>query len=262
MNNNLKEEIKNSIKSSIQKYFAQDRKIRTNILDYIFPVERKVHAVMNGLKTSMGTKVWEEIARILAENNGFEIKNVKQINKPKPCPPQLERIIQDLQNERNEKDSSVSLLESRDRIRAIVQSISSDFTFVPPGKGHGIDLYLVKNGTEYIFDLKTPHPNRGDGNRYNQQLINWYANRLCENPLIDIEARIAFTYDPYFPDRTFAEKEAKKIAPLRTGEDFWVGDQFWDFCSGYENTWTILESIFREIGQDRDFINEYRKYFY
>lgn len=264
MNQSIREKLKKFIKLSIQKYLSQNNEIRHNILDYIFPRERKVHAVMNGLKTSMGTKVWEELARILAENNGFEIKNIKQINKPKPFPPQLKKVIQDLQDERNSENFSISLLESRDRIREVVQSIKieHDFNFEPPGRGHGIDIYLIKNSTEYIFDLKTPHPNRGDGNRYNQQLIKWYAHRIFENPLVNLEARIAFTYDPYFPEQSFVEKEAKKIAPLKAGEDFWVGDEFWDFCSGYKNTWRTIESIFIEIGQDQSFVDKYRQYFY
>lgn len=262
MNKIIREKLKNHIKASIQKYLIQNKEVRHNILDYIFPRERKIHAVMNGLKTSMGTKVWEELARILAENNGFEVKSIKQIDKPKPFPSQLQRVMQDLQNERNREKSSISLFASRDRIREVVQSIQGSFTPVPPGRGHGIDLYLVKNGTEYIFDLKTPHPNRGDGNRYNQQLIKWYAHRIFENPLVNIEARIAFTYDPYLPESTFVTKEAKKIAPLIAGEDFWVGDQFWDFCSGDQNTWITIESIFMEIGQDQVFVDECRQYFY
>jgi hypothetical protein len=168
----LKEDIKNLIKSSIEHYFSQKREIRKNVLDYIFPVERRVHAVMNGLATSLGTKVWEQLAKFLAKQNGFTISEEKQISKPNPFPPQLKNIIEQLNDERNSGNSSISLLESRNTIREVVLSIDRTLLdFVSPRKGQGVDVYLIKNGREYIFDLKTPHPNRGNGATYNRQLL-------------------------------------------------------------------------------------------
>ena len=49
----------------------------TQVLDYIFPKERRIRAIIGGLETSLGTKLWEQLAKLLASENGFEVLDEK-----------------------------------------------------------------------------------------------------------------------------------------------------------------------------------------
>ena len=50
-------------------------------------------------------------------------------------------------------------------------------------------------------------------------------------------------------------------SPLDTTQDIWVENEFWDFCSGKENTFEELLSLFVELGQE-NFAEEFRDIFY
>ena len=96
MDANIREQIKQSLKSSILAYVSGFEYTSKQPLDLLIPKERKIRSIVGGLETSMGTRIWEPIAKTLAENNGFEIVNEK-ILKPEPLPEEfameLSRVI-------------------------------------------------------------------------------------------------------------------------------------------------------------------------
>jgi len=77
MNVQLKAEIKQSIEASIRKFFRRKKVKVTHVLDLIFPVERRIRSLIGGLETSMGTTVWEPVAKVLAKANGFTVEDRK-----------------------------------------------------------------------------------------------------------------------------------------------------------------------------------------
>ena len=55
----VKKKIKDRISSRIRKYLI-NRKITTcQVLDDIFPQERRIRSLIGGLETSLGTTLWE-----------------------------------------------------------------------------------------------------------------------------------------------------------------------------------------------------------
>lgn len=52
MNQNIKIKIKETLKTSLRNFF-KNRKVKTfHVLDYIFPVERRIRSLIGGLETS------------------------------------------------------------------------------------------------------------------------------------------------------------------------------------------------------------------
>jgi hypothetical protein len=264
----LKQEIKETLKTAIRSFFKKKQKSSqrkksisktSNILDILFPKERRIRLLIGGLETSMGT-VWEAIAVKLAQQNGFSIMSNK-ILMPSPFPEELAKTLDKLLYTRINRKTLIFTEDCITQLKEAAQKIDSDIiTFVKPPSGHGVDLYLKKNNTEYLFDLKSPQPNKGDFPRYTRQLLEWYAYKFAQNPSLQLEARIAFIFNPF--EKSWYEEQKSKISTcLDINRDIYVENEFWDFCSGQENTWQALESLFYELKAE-NFDREFEDIFY
>ncbi len=113
-----------------------------------------------------------------------------------------------------------------------------------------------------MFDIKTSQPNQNAINNYSNQLLEWYAYRLAQDPMVNVEARMVI---PFNPNNQKSWKESNKTqlssSPLNLSNDIWVEDEFWDFCSGQQNTFRDLELIFIELGNE-NFSKEFDNIFY
>ncbi|OGI26662.1 MAG: hypothetical protein A2359_00840 [Candidatus Moranbacteria bacterium RIFOXYB1_FULL_43_19] len=248
MDKTTREEIKRNLKLSLRKYVSNFVYKNIQPLDFLIPKERKIRSVVGGLETSMGTTVWEPIAKTLAEMNGFEIIEQK-ILKPKPFPEKLANELSKLITLRENKKTWIPTKECVKRLKSVCNQIDgSDIEFVAPAPGTGVDVRIKKRGLEYAFDIKTVQPNLGSIKAFNKEILEWYAYRLCENPAANIKCIIAYPYNPHPND--FWAYSPHNIGILECGIDAVVEKQFWDFLSGFSNTFEILMKIFKELNDE------------
>jgi len=242
----LKVQIKQMIYTAISNYF-RGRKVKTfHILDYLFPAERRIRSLIGGLEGSLGTTLWEPLAKVLAENNKFEIVKEKLLQ-PEPFP--LQPVMAKLVHMREKGKPKITTEECITILRnEAKKNYRKDVKYINAPRGLGVDVYLKKNGLEYIFDIKTNQVNQGDGLKLNTQLLKWYAYRLTKDPDSQIEARIAFPFNPY--DKDWWDRNGSRAYPLEKGVDAWVEDEFWDFLSGLEGTWSHIVAIFQELSRE------------
>ncbi|MCE2718376.1 MAG: TdeIII family type II restriction endonuclease [Dolichospermum sp.] len=99
MDDYIKQIIKENLKKSIRNFFKGKKIKNYQVLDDIFPQERRIRSLIGGLETSLGTTCWEPIAKTLAELNGFEIIKEK-ILIPTPFPKTLQSELDRLVSER------------------------------------------------------------------------------------------------------------------------------------------------------------------
>ncbi|MBX9259462.1 TdeIII family type II restriction endonuclease [Desmonostoc muscorum CCALA 125] len=266
MDDYLKERIKETLKISIRKFF-KNKKVKTyQVLDDIFPNERRIRSLIGGLETSLGTTFWEPIAKTLAEINGFEIIKEK-ILVPTEFPQVLQNELDKLVYERENKPNNtrVSTNECMERLRQAAAKINTQdiaaYIYKSPPTGTGVDIHLSKNGIEYLFDIKTAQSNQGDFLKFNKQMLQWYAYRLAKNTNAKLEARIVIPFNPF--KKSWYEQQKSKLSssPLDIAQDIWVENEFWDFCSGKENTFEQLKALFVELGQE-NFAAEFSDIFY
>ncbi|AFY49463.1 MjaII restriction endonuclease [Nostoc sp. PCC 7524] len=264
MDKDTKQKIKDNLKKSIRDFFKNKQVKNYQVLDDIFPIERRIRSLIGGLETSLGTTCWEPIAKTLAEINGFEIVT-KKILRPEPFPRDLENELNKLVTERENKPNNkrVPTEECIQRLKeAALKTNQEDIIqYTSPPSGTGVDIHFCKNGIEYIFDIKTTQPNQGDFKKFNKQLLEWYAYRYTENPDTSLEARIAIPFNPF--SKSWYEEQKSKLSssPLDITRDLWVENEFWDFCSGKQNTFQHLKALFVELGKE-DFAAEFHDIFY
>lgn len=253
--------IKDLVTASIENYLKNfTYKTRHVILDEIFPIERRVRSIIGGLETSMGQTTWERIIKLVAQSEGgFTLKN-KNLKYPDPLPEGLRNIISELENKRVRKQTWISLEECSEKIRHVAKKLDrNSYKLIDPPSGHGVDIYLEKNGQELVMDSKTVQINVGSGKAFNSQLLRWYAYRFAENPDAAITAKIVFPYNPHSP-KDWWQKEGLKVFPLVKGEAL-VQDYFWAFISGQSDCWFNLRNIFKDLHKE-GFGLKFNKLFY
>lgn len=240
-----REAVKKSLKEPLVKYITAFAYHKQQPLDILIPEERKIRSLVGGLETSMGTTIWEPLAKTFAAKNGFEVVEEK-ILKPKPMPKALAAELAKLVELRESSDTWITAEECKKRLSAVCLSVDrGKVTFVAPPAGSGVDVLLKRDDTYYAFDIKTVQPNLGNVKSFNKQLLEWYAYSICKNPEIAIECKIAYPYNPNQNDFWTYTPHTKKVLEPRV--DALAENEFWDFISGHTNTYQEIQSILYEL---------------
>ncbi|KKQ48877.1 MAG: Type II restriction endonuclease TdeIII [Candidatus Shapirobacteria bacterium GW2011_GWE1_38_10] len=248
MDSKVREEIKSNLKNSIRRYTTNFSYDSFQPLDLIIPKERKIRSLVGGLETSMGTTVWEPIAKTLAKLNGFEVIPEK-ILEPTPFPPELRVGLSNDISARENRGTWISSNVCVNNFRSICAGIDrSGLTYIDPPPGTGVDVWLKKNGKEYAFDIKTVQPNVGGIKSFNKQILEWYAYRICKEPSVQIECKIVYPYNPYKSDFWSHAKTTGGI--LEPKVDALVENEFWNFLSGDENTYQEITNMLKELSAE------------
>ncbi len=255
---------KNTVINSVTN-FVINRRNKTpsfQILDLIIPTERKIRSVVGGMETSLGTTLWEPLAIEIAKSNGFTVINQK-LEAPKNMPANIQGTIQSLLEERYKITSIYDAKHCHERIKDVCQVyVNSPITeFEKPKSGEGVDIWLKKNDVNYFFDTKTVKPSLKDYKNFIHQLFSWYGFFYSRFPHQEAQARIVFPYNPY-PNYDFWSKTTGKGRPLEKKTEALVENEFWDFCSGLENTYSIIHEAFIEISQSGVLEEKIQEIFY
>jgi len=238
-----------TVYTSISNYATRSlaKKPKFQILDLIIPKERKIRSIVGGLETSLGTTLWEPLAKSLSTENNFQVidSNLQiPINMPAPLSNSLQSIIED----RKRYGGLYNAISAHEEIKRICQVFIArpieGFEQAPKGKG--VDIWLVKDGINYFFDTKTVQPNLSTLSGCMEQILNWYAYFYSKYPTGKAFSRIVFPYNPD-PDKNFWDGAIGKGKPLEQDNEGWVENQFWDFCSGLEDTYQIIKNSFIKL---------------
>ncbi len=256
----IEEIIENTVRNSVRNFFDGKEVKTTHVLDKIFPVERRIRSLIGGLETSLGTRLWEPLAKAFAEHNGFEVLDEKEFNNSMPTqiPASVSLILNNWISKR-EQESETTIDGFLDELREELSKI--DTGNIPTGKilkGEGLDIWLRKDGVEYLYDIKTNQINAGGGAKFNTCLMRWYTYRLMNAPETNLRCQVAFPFNPHSGD--FWAKEKGKAAPLIPKVDAVVGNEFWAFLLGRDDAWETIVSTFEKLG-DENFGDEFQDIF-
>lgn len=256
----IEEKIENVIRSSIKKFFVNKEVNTIHPLDLIFPKERRIRSLIGGLETSLGTQLWEPLSKFFAENNGFEVLDEKEFNSNVPVIPK--NVLHKIAEFESKKLENASLKHSVffDEICTFInqENISiKNYKKIP--KGEGVDLFLRKENTIYLIDIKTVQINAGSGPKFNKNLLNWYTYSALKRTDLKVKCLISFPYNPH-SSIDFWSKEKGKISPLIPSKEAVVGDEFWNFLSGLDKTTDLIFEQFKSLG-DKNFGEEFNDIF-
>lgn len=236
-----------SVLGYIKNNFDGDRKFQ--ILDNLIPKQRRIRSIVGGLETSLGRTMWEPIAKAIATDNGFSVEN-KSLKCPEYMPDALSSILTEVINARIKKDGRFDGISSHMEIKKRCEPFAKKpiKSFIKPASGSGVDIWLKKDGINYIFDIKTVQPNLKQYNSFLIQICNWYAYFYSEYPSEKVVARIIFPYNPHKVD--FWTKTIGNGKPLEPENEAWVENRFWNFISNQENAFETINEILKGIGRE------------
>ena len=245
--------IKKTVKESIINFAEKSlkKKAKFQILDLIIPKERKIRSIVGGLETSLGTTLWEPLAKALALKNGFEVIR-QNLESPVIMPSNLNNTLQTILDERKRSSGVYNATSSHEEIVKICHSFLARpiDSFESAPKGFGVDIWLKKDGINYFFDTKTVQPNIGQYSKFVEQILNWYSYFYSRFPDQKAEARIVFPYNPH--NGLFWDKTMGKGKPLEKDNEGWVENQFWNFCSGLDDTYSLIKETFMELRDSKE----------
>lgn len=245
----IKDTVKESIISFAQK--AITKKAKFQILDLLIPRERKIRSIVGGLETSLGTTLWEPLAKALARENGFEVIEAN-LESPVNMPSNLHNTLQNIIDERKRKSGIYHAQSCHDELKRVCQVFVTRpiESFEQAPKGRGVDIWLRKENVDYFFDTKTVQPNLSALVSCMEQVLNWYAYYYSRFPMQKAVARIVFPYNPH--DGEFWEKTIGKGEPLEKNNEAWVENEFWNFCSGLDDTYSLIVEAFEELRKSKE----------
>ena len=252
----IEELVRKTIKKSITNFF-QGKVVKVeHVLDLIFPRERRIRSLIGGLETSLGTRLWEPLAKAFAKQGGFSILDEKEFNSSVPVLPESVRhFISDFVDKKS-KDMNLTHDSFVKKLDEHIKNIDlSDIEYRKIPKGEGVDVWIEKNNKEYLIDIKTTQINAGSGPKFNANMLNWYAYRAISKKQSNSENQcttkclLAFPFNPH-KSVDFWKKEGGKSKPLIPGNEALVADEFWDFLYGKTNTTELIFKEFKKLGED------------
>jgi type II restriction enzyme len=206
---------------------------------------------IQSLNTSFGISIFEPVAQALASERFASAST--QYNIGNTIFDQSQRVISDILDSLRAGDSEPN---KPDEIKAIRTSLSGQLHKVKATK---VDLYLEdKEGGRWLFDIKSPKPNKGEFQGFKRSLLEWVAIALSNDGKHEIHSLIAFPYNPYAP-KPYERWTMKGLFDLK--REIMVAEEFWDFLGG-AGAYEELLDCFARVGDDmHDEIDEYFKRF-
>jgi|GEM_PF-2753874 len=245
------------------------------LVSKLFPVEYKMKSGIHGLVTSLGTSLWESLAKKIASNNGFQEivdANLEEVDLDNSLnfPQEIHQLVGSWTATRPVDSQTGEVKPLTDFTNELAQVLSNVTTqpslvFRKLSHGQGLDVFLEKNGVEYAYDIKTVQPTSSSGNDYYRRLINWYEFRFLQKKYQrtmsrqqhkDFRGHIVIPYDT--TQRGWWIENGASASPL-TSSELLVGNDFWDFMSGISNTIEAIEQGFMNVSNDEALVNIYRE---
>jgi hypothetical protein len=215
-------------------------------LKLIFPEERTIHAKIHSIMTSFGTQTWEPLIKNIATKiGGFTVKNESDFNNNAPV--LIPKGIQTIMDQRRQQKGENPQFKHSEWYKEVVglakKYPAKDFGKLNSDIFNGIDVWLEKDGSEYIIESKTVQPNSGIGKSINNKMFQWYTLRaLMPDPPKDLNCWLCFPFNPY--NKPFYDVNITKVSPLIPTIETKCEDEIWRFISANKIGWDdILEQI-------------------
>lgn len=241
----IQQTIANCLRSKFQNYEAKD-----NYMPFHFRLLGKdrlaLYSFMQSLLTTFGTSIFEPVAAALAKTQFEKVETQFIVGDSifSDCQQKVQSIINSLTI--NPKPNKIEELE------LLKKSLSGNTNKLKPAK---VDLFVeTKAGEQYLFDLKTAKPNKGDFQKYKQTLLEWAGIAYTKNKNAKVNTLIAIPYNPYEPQ---PYQFWTLAGMLDLEQELMVAEKFWDFLGG-KGAYNELLECFELAGLElRPEIDEY-----
>ncbi len=249
LTNEQREEIKNVISNCLRNKF-KNYVPQNNYMPFHFRLLGKdrmaLYSFMQSLLTTFGTSIFEPVAAALAKTKFARVETQYVVGNT--IYSQCQQCVQTIINE-------LTIQAKPDKINELSRlnnSLRGDINSLKPMK---VDLFLeTETGEQYLFDLKTAKPNKGDFQKYKQTLLEWAGIAYTNDKDLKVHSLIAIPYNPYHPE---PYQFWTLAGMLDLEEELMVAERFWNFLGG-DGAYDELLECFESSGIElREEIDEY-----
>ena len=192
------------------------------------------YSFIHSIATTLGMSIYEDVSKIIAEESAEECFTKYDIGGviSREQKSIIDEIIRKLRNGEKKVDHD-------EEVKLVLSAPSKDGK--AQKEGRIADFYMLRNGVEHYFEIKTVKPNIDVFTKSKAKLLEWIARK--RKP---VRVFLAFPYNPYHPQpyERFTEQGI-----LEKGKEFLIGKEYWDFLGG-ENTFGELLDLFDTVGKE------------
>ena len=234
-----KEQIKRKIATCLRNKFSSYVP-KNNAMPFHYRLLGKdrmaLYSFMQSLLTTFGTSIFEPVAAELARNNFVRVET--QYTVGREIFAECQQSVQEIVNRLTYQPQPNKVAE----LQELKRHLRGTRNILKPAK---VDLFVESaNGEQYMFDLKTAKPNKGDFQKFKQTLLEWAGITFTANPQAKVNTLIAIPYNPYEPK---PYQFWTMAGMLDLNEELMVAEGFWDFLGG-EGVYQELLDCFEEVG--------------
>ena len=190
------------------------------------------YSFIHSLATTLGMSIYEELSKIVAGDSADHCSTKFNVG-GKISRDQKSVIDNILRRLRNGELTSDIDAETREVLSA------SNAGGMEQKEGRIADFFMVRQGIEHYFEIKTVKPNIDVFAASKSKLLEWVARK--GNP---IKVYVAFPYNPYYPE---PYQRFTLQGMLTPGKDLLIGNDYWDFLGG-KGTYEQLMGAVNEVG--------------
>jgi len=221
------------IESKLRRYARESRSMP--FLVKLMQDKEKVaaYSFIHSLATTLGMSIYEDVSKIISEDHSKECftkydiggvisKNQKSV---------IDNILRELRN--SERECNIER-----EIEEVLQASPENGRVQKEGRI--ADFYMIRDGIEQYFEIKTVKPNIDVFAKSKSKLLEWVARRRKK-----IKVFLAFPYNPYYPHpyERFALQGL-----LEPGKDLLIGKDFWNYL-GEDNIFEEILELFDSVGK-------------
>lgn len=195
-----------------------------------------LYSFMQSLLTTFGTSIFEPVAKELAKTKFVRVET--QYNVGREIYQDCQQCITDIVNRLTYQPSPNKILE----LNELQKHLHGAKNILKPAK---VDLFVESaDGEQYMFDLKTAKPNKGDFQKFKQTLLEWAGITYTADSTKKVHTLIAIPYNPYEPK---PYQFWTMAGMLDIKEELKVAEGFWDFLGG-SGVYQELLDCFEQVG--------------
>lgn len=237
--------ISNCLRNKFKSYIPKD-----NYMPFHYRLLGKdrmaLYSFMQSLLTTFGTSIFEPVAAALAKTKFAKVETQYVVGDCiyQKCHETIQNIINDLTiNPKPNKIKELNMLNV---------SLSGTLNKLKPAK---VDLFVeTESGEQYLFDLKTVKPNKGDFQKFKRTLLEWAGIIFTKNKNTKVHTLVAMPYNPYEPQ---PYQFWTLAGMLDLEEELMVAEKFWNFLGGKDAYEELLDCFEKSGTELRPEIDEY-----
>jgi hypothetical protein len=226
--------LRNKIDTKLKKY-ARESSSMPFLLRLMQDKEKVAsYSFVHSISTTLGMSIYEEVSKIVSIEKCEECERDYNIgglisNDQKTV---IDNIVRELRNQTKKCniDEEIREILSADPRNGKVQK-----------EGKKADFYMLRDGIEHYFEIKTVKPNIDVFTKSKTKLLEWVARRQKI-----IKVFLAFPYNPYYP-KPYERFTLQGL--LKPGEDLLIGEEYWSYIS-MDNIFEELLELFDIIGKE------------